>query len=266
MSRTKAFFCAMMAGVAALSVSGQVTWNPPVHVVNVSCCAFSDPGNGGSNLTIIPFMSIVKWVKTDTNDFTVTSGTGPTDPAAGILFNGSLVNPATEYARFFNAIGTFQYFDSLHPGMTGTIQVIPQAVVIYTGFGCQSSNGSELTFANNSFPTLGNSGFALWFGGALPGSQCWIFMAASLSSSPLAIYPGCEALLNLASVNAYMAAGVTPTGPMTADAAGMATFPFPIPNAPSLGGFTVAAQGLVFDPGAPSGIVLSNALLIIVGA
>jgi hypothetical protein len=74
---------------------------------------------------------------------------------------------------------------------------------------CQSSNGSELTFANNRFPTIGNSGFALWFGGALPGSQCWIFMAAAL---------------------------------------------------------TVAAQGLVFDPGAPSGIVLSKALLIIVGA
>jgi hypothetical protein len=265
MSRTKPFLSTVVAGLVAFTACGQITWNPPVHVVNVSCCAFSDPGNGGSNVTIIPFMSVVKWVKTDGNDYTVTSGTGPADPAAGQLFNGSLVNPATEYSRLFNAIGTFQYHDSLHPGMTGSVQVIPQAIVIYAGFGCQSSNGNELTFANNSFPTIGNAGFALWFGGALPGAQCWIFMAASLTSSPLAVYPGCEALLNLTSLNAYMAAGLTPTGPMTADAAGMATFPFPIPFTPSLGGLTVAAQGLVFDPGAPLGIVLSNALLIIVG-
>jgi hypothetical protein len=240
-------------------------WNPPVHVVNVSCCAFSD-STSGTSVTIVPGNTIVRWALNDAASYTVTSGTGPADPAAGVLFNGSLGGSNAVYERLFNVVGTYPYFCSLHPGMTGLIHVLPQAAVIYVFGGCLSSTGASLSLWNSGPPAVGNAAFALGFSGAVPGGQCWIFMAATFAASPLTVAPGCEALLDLGSLGTYLQAGVTPTGPATANVSGTASFPFPIPLIPSLGGMTVAAQGLVFDPGAPAGTVLSNALFIVVGA
>ena len=55
----------------------------------------------------------------------VTSGTGATDPAAGVLFEADSLNPGESFSFKFNSIGSFLYFCRPHEadGMTGTVNV-----------------------------------------------------------------------------------------------------------------------------------------------
>jgi len=237
------------------------------HTVNVFCCAFQDPANGGSNQTIIPVGTTVQWVRTDFFPHTVTNGTGPTDPIAGTIFNGNLAGAATMFSFTFNTVGTFPYFCTFHSvqNMVGTVFVLPAATSTSVGTGCNSSAGT-LVLGTNSLPKVGNATFGFVLSGGPSGAQGFLFLSGAIAATPLAVTPTCLAYLDLVSLQAFMAAGLTPTGPQLLSGAGSTTFTFNIPLIPSLGGATVSGQGLVFDGLAPGGLALSNAVTIVVGA
>lgn len=80
----------------------------------------------GTNVTTIQLGDTVRWVRLNVSH-TATSGTGPSDPANGALFNFNL-NATTPIATFTpTSVGTIQYYCSPHFafGMTGTIIVQP---------------------------------------------------------------------------------------------------------------------------------------------
>ncbi|XUX00409.1 MAG: cupredoxin family copper-binding protein [Dehalogenimonas sp.] len=57
----------------------------------------------------------VTWKNTDGVEHSVTSTTG--------LFDSGLFNPGGSYTYTFNTAGTYNYYCTIHPGMTGTIIV-----------------------------------------------------------------------------------------------------------------------------------------------
>ena len=100
-------------------MTGQVTVNAPTARtidVFVSGTAFNP-----QTVTLFPGDQ-VRW--TINGSHTITSGTGPADPAAGDLFDEAVSN--TVITRTFNDLGSFAYFCRIHfaMGMTGTINVV----------------------------------------------------------------------------------------------------------------------------------------------
>jgi plastocyanin len=256
-----------LAGIVIAWSCAVPAWSQNPHVVNVVCCGFQDPANGNSNQTIIAQGITVQWVRIDAQNHTVTSGTMP-GPGSGTLFNGNLsVGFPTTFSHTFNTLGSFPYFCSPHFGfgMTGTVHVLPPASATVVGTGCQGSSGQPLALATNGLPTVGNQTFGLAVSGGPAGAQAFIFLAAGTGPA-VPVSPSCFAYLDLVSLSAFINAGLTPTGPQILSATGATTFTFPLPNLPQLGGLSGAAQAFVFDAGAPSGFVVSNAVALVLGA
>jgi plastocyanin len=239
-----------------------------VHNVAAPCCAFQDPLNGNSNVSIVPVGTTVQWTRVGITPHTVTSGTGPADPTSGSLFNGSLAGATTTFTHAFPSLGTFAYYCTFHTtafqSMTGTVHVLPPATATAVGTGCPSSAGVPV-LGTNSLPKVGNATFAFTLSGGPAGAPAYLFLAAS-TGPPVAVSPFCNALLDLVSLNAFIQAGVTPTPPQALGPGGTTAFTFFIPNSPGLGGLTGAAQALILDGGAPGGFALSNAVSVVVGA
>src|SRR5262249_15029479 len=88
--------------------------------VNVACCTFSPAS------VTIDAGDTVTWHYTDmVTAHTVTSGTGPSDPAMGALFNAPSDSMHLAFIYQFNTSGTFPYFCMPHfpLGMRGTVNV-----------------------------------------------------------------------------------------------------------------------------------------------
>lgn len=67
----------------------------------------------------------VTWKNTDQISHTVTSGTGPTDPAAGKSFDSHvLLSNGGIFSHQFNEPGTYSYYCIFHPTMIGSIDVV----------------------------------------------------------------------------------------------------------------------------------------------
>jgi plastocyanin len=237
------------------------------HIVNAFCCAFQDPANGNSNVSIVPVGTTVKWVRTDFFPHTVTNGTGGGDPNAGLIFNGNLAGAATMFTFTFNTIGTYPYYCVFHEfmNMNGTVHVLPAASSTTVGTGCASSTG-VLSLATTALPKINTPTFGFTLSGGPSGAQGFLFISTGIAPAPLDVGNGCLAYLELTSLLALMSQGVTPTGPQLLSAGGTTTFTFPIPNNPGFGGIAASAQGLVFDATVPGGFALSNAVSIVVGA
>ncbi|MGH9998262.1 MAG: cupredoxin domain-containing protein [Nitrosopumilaceae archaeon] len=69
----------------------------------------------------IDLYDTVQWGNGDTAAHTVTSG-NPTDGPDGV-FDSSLFGPGKSFTHKFVKSGTFDYFCSIHPWMTGTVNV-----------------------------------------------------------------------------------------------------------------------------------------------
>jgi len=65
----------------------------------------------------------VIWTNDDSQIHTVTSGTGPSDPELGILFDSGILSPGDTFRHGFNQTGKFPYYCTLHPQMVGTVIV-----------------------------------------------------------------------------------------------------------------------------------------------
>ena len=97
----------------------------PNNTVTIS----SGPDEFAPPVLEIEIGSSVKWINSDNQMHTVTSGSGPNDPELGKYFNSGLQGPTalirngTSFEHQFNLGGEFVYFCQLHPNMTGTIKV-----------------------------------------------------------------------------------------------------------------------------------------------
>ena len=132
----------------------------------------------------------VRWTNNDSVSHTSTSGTGGT--ANGTWDSGTLAS-GQSYSRVFNDEGTFSYFCSIHPSMTGTIIVAPASsgtanlsvAKTGTGSGTVTSNptgincGTDCTaaFTQSTSVTLtaradANSAFDGWTGDCAGKVRC----------------------------------------------------------------------------------------------
>jgi len=76
-----------------------------------------DPGT----VTILPKTTIT-WTNIDATAHTVTSG-DPTENYTGEVFDSGMIGPGSTYSFMFISPGTYDYFCSIHPWMTGKVIV-----------------------------------------------------------------------------------------------------------------------------------------------
>ena len=120
--------------------------------------------------------------------------------------------------------------------------------------GCPGANGVPFLGAFGP-PAIGNDGFAFDLVSAPAGAPVAVLVAAASAQLPLG--GGCSLLVDPANVLAFGA---------TANAAGAASVPIPVPFSPSLRGAAPYGQGIVVDPtGAWSGLALSGGLNAVIG-
>jgi plastocyanin len=99
-------------------------------------------GSGGNSVTIVPGASTpsngkffdpatlnvstgasVTWTNGDTTLHTVTSGTPEGGAASGAEFDSSYIGAGKTFEHTFASAGTFDYYCTLHPFMTGKVVV-----------------------------------------------------------------------------------------------------------------------------------------------
>lgn len=135
----------------------------------------------------------------------------------------------------------------------------PLATVSSVGTGCTGTSGTPAVLAGGP-PMLGDGAYALDVSGGPAGAQAWVFLSFLPATNPVSIAPGCDILLDLNWVTFLINQGYSPLGPATLDGGGAGQVPFPLPYVDALAGARLTLQGLITDPGAPAGIVLTNML------
>ena len=88
----------------------------------VSAKTCYDPGDA----TIQP-RTAVAWTNIDATAHTVTSGS-PSDNVTGKVFDSGEIGPGGTYTFVFMSPGTYPYFCSIHPWMTGQVTVVASSV------------------------------------------------------------------------------------------------------------------------------------------
>ncbi|MDE1861590.1 MAG: hypothetical protein KGI33_01630 [Thaumarchaeota archaeon] len=76
-----------------------------------------DPG-----MANVPPRTIVTWTNMDTTAHTVTSG-DPSGSSIGSVFDSGQIPPGGTYSFMFMSSGTYRYFCTIHPWMTGEVLV-----------------------------------------------------------------------------------------------------------------------------------------------
>lgn len=142
--------------------------------------------------------------------------------------------------------------------------ILNPAGVITTGTGCTGTSGSAFAWTPTGLPTLGNPSFGLTASGGPAFAPNFIFLALSASPVPIAISPLCNLYLDVPSLQAFLALGSSPIGPIPLDPFGSMALVFSIPNDPMLIGTTLASQCAAADA-VPGGVVTSNALTMVFG-
>lgn len=74
------------------------------------------------NITSIPARTTVVWTNMDSTPHTVTSGK-PAENDTGGTFDSGMIDPESTYSFMFMSPGTYDYFCSIHPWMTGEVIV-----------------------------------------------------------------------------------------------------------------------------------------------
>ena len=135
---------AALGGYAIAAVVAQ----PSANMSNsTSSAGNSTSSAGGTSVSIVPNASTladkafspnpvsikvgdtITWTNKDTIFHTVTSGTGPSDPAKGKEFDSGLSGPSAlttqgkTFSHKFTTAGEFPYFCELHPTMVGKVSV-----------------------------------------------------------------------------------------------------------------------------------------------
>lgn len=75
------------------------------------------------DFVLIPVGTTVRWTNLDGVNHTVTSDTG--------VFDSGVLAPGESFEYTFNTVGSYGYFCSIHPSMTGTVLVVDQVFNVY---------------------------------------------------------------------------------------------------------------------------------------
>jgi plastocyanin len=75
------------------------------------------------DLIIVPLGTTVRWTNVGDVDHTVTSDTA--------LFDSGTLQPGDSFQRTFDALGSYGYFCTIHPSMTGTVIVVLEVFHAY---------------------------------------------------------------------------------------------------------------------------------------
>jgi hypothetical protein len=236
------------------------------HMITVPCCMFVDSVSQ-TNVTTVPVGTTVQWNLSGLTFHSVTSGSGSTDPNAGSLFDQALDTVTPTHTFTFTTPGVFPYFCRPHElsSMNGTVIVTVPASAISTGTGCVGSSGVPFTAAPVGLPQIGNVNFAATVTGGPANGQAFLFFSIGLAGTPISVAPGCFLYLDPTTFFQFVSLGISPFGPFPLDAAGGLTFPSPIGPGNGSMGVSIDVQWAAPDPGAPGGVVTSNALSILVG-
>jgi plastocyanin len=98
----------------------------PANVVTVSIVkGASNMGNKAYSPNPIPIQrgTTVVWRNDDTTLHTAVSGKGVSDTSLGKMFESPPIAPGKTFSHKFDAVGTYDYFCTLHPAMVGTVVV-----------------------------------------------------------------------------------------------------------------------------------------------
>ncbi len=66
--------------------------------------------------------TVITWINIDNTAHTVTSGS-PSENNTGTVFDSDMIGPGGTYSFIFISSGTYDYFCSIHPWMTGEVIV-----------------------------------------------------------------------------------------------------------------------------------------------
>jgi alcohol dehydrogenase (cytochrome c) len=132
---------AASSGTGANNTSATSTITIPVGAVNQNVQHYEP-----NPATVAP-NSRVTWDNQDSVEHTATSGTSPTDPDAGKLFDTGLIQPGGSGSATVPAQGTIPYHCTIHPWMTATLQVSSSSSA---GGGSLSSSQQNETGAQQS--------------------------------------------------------------------------------------------------------------------
>ncbi|HEY7110376.1 MAG TPA: plastocyanin/azurin family copper-binding protein [Nitrososphaeraceae archaeon] len=127
-----------MTGGNATSMTGNMTGGNATSMTGGNATS----GSGGNSVTIVPGASTpsngkffdpatlnvstgasVTWTNGDTTLHTVTSGTPEGGAASGAEFDSSYIGAGKTFEHTFASAGTFDYYCTLHPFMTGKVVV-----------------------------------------------------------------------------------------------------------------------------------------------
>ncbi len=98
----------------------------------------------------------VDWKNGDTASHTVTSGQ-PSDNVTGSVFDSGLIKPGQDFKFTFQNEGTFNYFCTVHPWMTGQVIVSASAATPPTSPPTTNATmPSNSTSGNNTVPEFGS--------------------------------------------------------------------------------------------------------------
>jgi plastocyanin len=98
----------------------------PANVVTVSIVkGASNMGNKAYSPNPIQIQrgTTVVWRNDDTTLHTAVSGKGVSDTSLGKMFESPPIAPGKTFSHKFDAVGTYDYFCTLHPAMVGTVVV-----------------------------------------------------------------------------------------------------------------------------------------------
>lgn len=130
---------------------------------------------------------------------------------------------------------------------------------LYLGAGCSGSNSLPSRLSTNTWPFLGNAGFALHADAVTPNQP--VFFAASFGAAPTPIQlgtSGCAIWIDPST------AGILP-GFAAADPFGHANLLVPLPPDGSFASLNIFYQAIGLDPGTSLGATTSNALQCVLG-
>lgn len=105
------------ASAEEFNASVNITGGSEASQSCVSAKSCYDP----DTITVQP-NTVISWINIDNTAHTVTSGS-PSDNNTGTVFDSDMIGPGGTYSFIFISSGTYDYFCSIHPWMTGEVIV-----------------------------------------------------------------------------------------------------------------------------------------------
>jgi plastocyanin len=105
------------ASAEGSNVSVNITGGSEAGQSCVSAKSCYDP-----DIITVPPNTVIAWTNIDNTAHTVTSGS-PSENNTGTVFDSDMIGPGGTYSFIFISPGTYDYFCSIHPWMTGEVIV-----------------------------------------------------------------------------------------------------------------------------------------------